>query len=154
MGRTLNPSIAGGEAGRYGKQSREILEKGTPGLAALVASITDEFDNMGGVLKTIDGGFVRCHSARAALNYKLQSAGAIVMKVAAILARKEIRRLGLDTMLVGTIHDEGQLDAKEEDAETVGKICCQAIRDAGKLLGFHVPLDGDYKVGPDWASCH
>lgn len=154
LGRTLRPELQGTECGRYGKWAREVLEKGTPGLAGLVASITDEFNHMGGVLKTIDGGFVRCRSKSAALNYKLQSAGAIVMKKAAILARNEIRKRGLDALLVGTIHDEGQLDANPKEAHEVGNVCCQAITQAGEALGFHVPLAGNYKVGANWAECH
>lgn len=155
LGRTLDPSVVDQQAaGASGKKARAILELGTPGLAKLVADITDEFTHTGGLLKTIDGGFVRCHSKSAALNYKLQSAGAIVMKKAAILARDNIRRAGLDSLLVGTIHDEGQHDADPKIAVLVGETCVRAIADAGEALNFHVPLDGNYKIGANWADCH
>ena len=154
LGRTLRPDVPAHEASTYGKWARGILETGTPGLARLVAEINDEFRGAGGILRTIDGGYVRCPSKSAALNYKLQSAGAIVMKVAAIHARRDIISKGLDSMLAGTIHDEGQHDAKTEDSEEVGKTCVNAIRTAGEALGFHVPLDGNYKVGLNWAECH
>jgi DNA polymerase I-like protein with 3'-5' exonuclease and polymerase domains len=146
--------LQGKDAGAYGKWARSILEKGTPGLAGLVASITDEFNHMGGVLKTIDGGFVRCHSRSAALNYKLQSAGAILMKVAAILARQQIRSRGLDAMFVGNIHDEFQLDVRHDQAEEVGKLLVQSITDAGVFLGCKVHYTGEYKIGANWAECH
>lgn len=155
LGRTLDPSIGDPkEAGAAGKKARKILEQGTPGLARLVADISDEFQGTGGLLSTIDGGFVRCHSKSAALNYKLQSAGAIVMKMAAIIARQQIRERGLDGLLVGTIHDEGQLDGSPGDAEQIGQVCVQAIEQAGVSLGFHVPLTGEYKTGANWAECH
>ncbi len=154
LGRTLKPELQGGAAREYGKWARGVLEKGTPGLARLVADIGDEYKQTGGILRTIDGGFVRCGSTPAALNYKLQSAGAIVMKQAAIHARDVIRQRGLDSLLVGTIHDEGQHDADKRDADEVGRVCVQAIRDAGETLGFRVPLDGNYKVGANWAECH
>lgn len=154
LGRTLKPELQGSEASVYGKWARGILEKGTPGLARLVADIQDEFKYMAGVLKTIDGGFVRCSSASAALNYKLQSAGAIVMKKAAIIARDTIRARGLDSLLVGTIHDEGQHDADTRDAPEVGETCVRAIEQAGEALGFHVPLTGEWKSGANWAECH
>lgn len=154
LGRTLKPELQGDDAREYGKWARGILETGTPGLARLVADIQDEFRHNGGVLRTIDGGFVRCHSRSAALNYKLQSAGAIVMKKAAIIARLSIRQHKLDGLLVGTIHDEGQLDCSAEHADQIGALCVQAIRDAGTALGFKVPLDGNYKVGANWADCH
>lgn len=154
LGVTIKPELRGGEAGEYGKWARGVLEKGTPGLARLVADIQDELRGAGGLLRTIDGGFIRCNSKSAALNYKLQSAGAIVMKKAAIIARNEINRKGLDGFFVGNIHDEGQLDASEKDSEEVGKTCVQAITEAGLALGFRVPLTGDYKVGANWAECH
>lgn len=154
LGVTLRPELRGSEASGYGKRAREILETGTPGLAKLVAAIQDEFRGTGGLLRTIDGGYVRCGSRSAALNYKLQSAGAIVMKVAAIIARDTIKERGLDGFYVGNIHDEGQLDSDPRDAEEVGKVCVQSIREAGTSLGFRVPLDGAYKVGANWAECH
>lgn len=76
------------------------------------------------------------------------------MKKAAILARNEIRRRGLDGFFVGNIHDEGQLDAHSRDADEIGKICVQAIADAGLALDFKVPLTGNYKVGLTWADTH
>lgn len=154
LGTTLRPELQGSAAGDFGKWARSILEQGTPGLAKLVSEIRDEFRGQGGVLRTIDGGFVRCPSDHAALNYKLQSAGAIVMKKTAIIARKKIIERGLDSLLVGTIHDEGQHDAAEKDAEEAGRICVKAISEAGEDLGFRVPLTGDYKVGANWAECH
>lgn len=76
------------------------------------------------------------------------------MKKAAIIARKEILKQGLDSLLVGTIHDEGQHDAASEDAERVGQTCTKAISTAGEELNFHVPLAGQHKAGANWAECH
>jgi len=154
LGVTLRPELRGDDARRYGKWARERLEKGTPGLAKLTSSIQDEFRGNGGLLRTIDGGFVRCHSQNASLNYKLQSAGAILMKKAAIFARNEIYRRGLDGFYVGNIHDEGQLDCSARDAEEIGKVCVQAISEAGEDLGCKVPFTGKYIVGDNWATCH
>lgn len=154
LGRTLKPELQGGEAGVYGKWARSILEKGTPGLARLVAEIQDEFKGTGGVLKTIDGGFIRCGSRTAALNYKLQSGGAILMKMAAIIHRKYIREKGLDAMMIGNVHDEIQLDVHSRDVEEIGESGIRSIQQAGEALGCHVPFTGEWKSGPDWASCH
>lgn len=154
LGVTLRPELQGNAAREFGKWARSVLEQGTPGLARLVSEIGDEYRGQGGILRTIDGGFVRCPSPHAALNYKLQSAGAIVMKKAAIIARDEIKRLGLDSLLVGTIHDEGQHDAHPKDAVLVGETCVRAISEAGEALGFRVPLTGDFKVGDNWADTH
>lgn len=154
LGITLKPELRGGAAKEYGKWARGVFEKGTPGLARLVNVIQDEFRGTGGLLRTIDGGFVRCHSKSAALNYCLQSGGAILMKKAAIIHRQLIRENGLDAMMVGNIHDEIQLDTSEQDAEEVGRLGCESIRMAGEALKLKVPFTGSYKVGLTWADTH
>lgn len=154
LGITEDPSYSTSKAKERGAWIRNRLEKGIPGFGRLTHEVQDEFKSTGGFLRTIDGGFVRCPTAHAALNYKLQSAGAIVMKKAAIIARQTIRERGLDSLLVGSIHDEGQHDAKSEDSEIVGQTCVRAIEQAGLELGFRVPLTGEYKVGANWAECH
>jgi hypothetical protein len=154
LGRTIKTDLQGDAATDYGKWARSVLEKGTPGLALLVSRIQDEFKQMGGCLKTIDGGFVRCHSRSASLNYKLQSAGAILMKQAAIYHRDQIRAKGLDAIMIGNIHDEIQLDAAPGDSEEVGKLGVDCIRQAGERLGCKVPFTGAYKVGANWAETH
>jgi len=155
LGKTARPSLTNsGEVRAHGKWVRDKLQDVIPGFEKLTARVQDEFKHTGGLIKTIDGGFVRCHGAHAALNYLLQSAGAIVMKVAVILANREIKRRKLDAFFVGNIHDEGQLDCAAQDAEEVGAICVQAIADAGVYLGFKVPLTGNFKIGANWAECH
>ena len=134
----------------FGKWIREQLVSRTPGLAELVKQINYE----GEWLQTIDGGYVRCFAEHARINYKLQSAGAIVMKQASIFLDQEIERRGFDALKVGDIHDEGQLDCAPDCAEEVGKAGVQAIINAGEELGFRVPLSGEYKVGKTWANTH
>lgn len=150
LGKTIQTDLTGNAARDYGKWARAKLEGGTPGLSRLMAQIKSE----GELIRTIDGGFVRCNSTNAALNYKLQSAGAIVMKEAVILAQAEIDRRGLDGFFVGNIHDEGQLDCAPKDADEIGKVCVQGLVDAGESLGFRVPLDGNYQIGDNWSQCH
>ena len=37
---------------------------------------------------------------------------------------------------------------------TVGGAAVAAIAAAGEELGIRMPLDGEYKVGTNWADCH
>ena len=91
LGKTARTTITNErEAKAHGKWVRGRLEDGIPGFKRLTHEVQDEFRHQGGRLRTIDGGFVNCPSIHAALNYKLQPAGAIVMKVAAIESRKLI----------------------------------------------------------------
>lgn len=137
----------------FGKKAREILMATTPGLERAVKEAQDE-QAKGGWIETIDGGWVRCGSPHAALNYKLQSAGGITMKVASIILDRWCDEKGIDQLKVGDIHDEGQHDVLAEDAEEFGKLAVAAIVAAGEELNFRVPLDGDYKVGRNWAETH
>lgn len=142
----------GGHNARWGKNARGLLIDKTPGLKELVALVQEE--QASGLLETIDGGKIRCPSPHAALNYKLQSAGGIVMKQASIFIDERVQEKGLDAPKVGDIHDEGQHDVAKMDAEEFGSLAVQSIRDAGEELGFSVPLDGEYKVGLSWAETH
>lgn len=151
LGWTGNTSLVSKrEQKAFGKQIRQQLVSKTPGLDRLVKMVQAE----GVFIQCIDGGYVRCEPEHARINYKLQSAGAIVMKLASIFIDQRIQERGFDALKVGDIHDEGQLDVAERDADEVGKLCVQAIRDAGEELNFTVPLDGDYKVGKSWAETH
>ena len=105
----------------------------------------------------IDGRKLKIRSPHSALNTLLQSAGAIAMKKATCLLHEAFEAKGWtksDVMQVAHIHDEIQLQAREEIADEVGRISVQAIRDAGDSLGFRCPLDGEYKVGRNWAETH
>jgi DNA polymerase I len=101
-----------------------------------------------------DGAGVVCPSPHAALNYKLQGGGARVMALGSILLEKHIRRIGLDSIKVGDIHDEWQYDVAPKDAREHARISVQAIREAGEELNLNVPLDGTAKEGRTWAETH
>jgi DNA polymerase-1 len=135
---------------RRGAEVRELLIAKTPGLQRLVDQVKAE----GEYIRTIDGGLVRCEAEHARINYKLQSAGAIVMKQASIFLDERIQELGYDAIRVGDIHDEGQLDCDARCADEVGKLATQCLIDAGRELNFRVPIEGDYKVGLTWADTH
>lgn len=154
LGKTTNPNLSGRETGEYGKWVREKLTNNIPGLAKLTASIQEEFKHTGGLLKTIDGGYVNCPRVNAAMNYKLQSGGAVLMKVAGVRHRQLIKEHGLDAMHVGNIHDEIQSDSAKKDAEKVGELGVLAIKQAGESLNCKAPFTGEYKVGANWAECH
>lgn len=141
-----------GKGVAYGKHVREALQGNIPGLQELVDSVGDEFKRSGGRLRTIDGGFVRCPSVHAALNYKFQSAGAILMKRAAILLDEWVRPY--DAFKVLDVHDEWQFDVAESHVHQVGPLMVQAIQQAGVDLGFNVPMDGEYIVGKNWSETH
>ena len=61
---------------------------------------------------------------------------------------------GREYALVGHIHDEMQLEVDEAQADLVGQTAVKAIQDAGRSFNFRCRLDGEYKVGLNWAETH
>ena len=147
-------STVGTTNASVGTLIRATLATNVPGLSELVKRVQSEYKSSGGLLRCIDGGYVRCPSSHAALNYKLQPDGAILMKQAIILADEALRKAKLDYLFVGNIHDEWQIDAKIQHADQIGEVCADAIKRAGELLRFNVAQSGEFKIGFNWAETH
>ena len=109
-----------------------------------------------GTLYGIDKRILPVRSQHSALNTLLQSAGALVVKKATCLLWDYLDEAGLsrDVKQVAHIHDEFQLLVREGIEEQVGQIAVQSFQDAGKYFNFRCPLDGEYKVGHNWAETH
>ena len=124
----------------------------TPALKALRTKV----DRMAakGYLLGLDGRQLFVRSAHAALNTKLQGAGAIVMKQALVLLSKKIKLLDLDAHFVANVHDEWQIEVRADEAELVGQLGVQAIKEAGEVLEMLCPLTGEYRVGNNWKETH
>lgn len=139
--------------GGVGKKIRAALIANVPGLAELVSDIqTEQGGNALGLIKTIDGGFVRCRSSHAALNYICQSAGAILMKQARILLDEQMDHTKAFSVL--DVHDEWQFECDPDYATELGELACACITEAGEKLGFRVKMEGDVNVGGNWAETH
>jgi DNA polymerase I-like protein with 3'-5' exonuclease and polymerase domains len=61
---------------------------------------------------------------------------------------------GLDAKFVANVHDEWQIECREDHADAVGKLGVAAIVQAGLELNLNCPLDGDYNVGNNWSETH
>jgi DNA polymerase I-like protein with 3'-5' exonuclease and polymerase domains len=111
-----------------------------------------------GCLTGVDGRILPIRSEHAALNMLLQSAGAVLMKVALIKLHTKLSEIGWqhgrEYAFVGNIHDEFQAEVKPELADTYGELAIKAIKAAGKELNMKCPMDGEYKVGESWAETH
>lgn len=145
-------SILGGDD-LVGRKFRNKFVSGITGLGDLIKDVKAAHFNKGFV-NTLDGRRVPSVSAHSALNTLLQSAGAIVMKMATIYAYDEIKRRGLDAWQVLHVHDEFQYVAREDVAEEVSTILLNAIISAGKTLEIRLPLSGEAKIGDNWAQTH
>jgi DNA polymerase-1 len=106
----------------------------------------------------LDGRQLHVRSGHSALNTLLQSAGALIMKQAAVFLYQQLTELGyefgVDYGKAANVHDEFQIDARPEIAEVVGQQAVRAIQRSGQHFNFRCPLDGEYKIGRNWAETH
>ena len=142
-------SVAGG--GRNaGRKLRKSFISNLPSFAHLKNRIGRAASK--GYLKALDGRKLHVRSQHSALNTLLQGAGAIVMKQALVILNDKIKHL--DAHFVANVHDEWQIEVREDQAEQVGKLGIEAIREAGELLNLNCPLDGEYNIGDNWSETH
>ena len=76
------------------------------------------------------------------------------MKRALIILNNEATKNNLDYKFVANIHDEWQVEVREDHAKNFGSLAVQAIKDAGDYYNMRCPLDAEYKVGDDWSETH
>lgn len=144
-------SIVGGKA-KAGKELKEKAFANIPGLGEAIEEAQSEFKQ--GRISLCDGSLIICPRINAAFNYKLQGGGARFMFQACIFLENHIRRAGLDSLKVGDIHDEWQYDVAKEDAEEHARLARQAMVEAGEELNLRIPMDGESKIGNNWAETH
>ena len=137
---------------RDGARLRQSFLENTPALAELRERITVAAQR--GHLRGLDGRRLWIRSEHAALNTLLQSAGAVVMKKALAIFVDFAPKWNLTYKLLGSIHDEYQIEAPADQAETVGWLMVESIKAAGVAFDMRCPLDGEYKVGNSWAETH
>jgi DNA polymerase-1 len=145
-------SIVGGSA-RDGTNLKKKFLENTPALAELMQKVEHEAETNGCVV-ALDGRKLHIRSSHAALNTLLQGAGAIVMKRALVIFKDTLKENSIPHKIVANVHDEWQVEAPERFAKAVGLLGVGAIQLAGDYYRLNCPLDGEYKVGDNWAGTH
>lgn len=140
-----------------GKTSRTNFLKNLPALGKLVEQVKKRAAKRGFIIG-LDGGKLSVRHAHAALNTLLQSAGAIIMKVALVILDGDLKAAGLvpgeHYEFCANIHDEWQIDTHPDHVETVKRLAEDSIRKAGEALEFKCPLAGNADAGSNWAATH
>lgn len=129
-----------------------------PALKRLMADVLAASEKRKGWLNAIDGGYVHNPAKHTALNTVLQSSGSIAVKLGTVLFVEELERRGLrwgkDYLPVATVHDELQSLVRPEHVNTVREVAEWCMTEAGKQLGFRIPLASESKEGSNWADTH
>jgi len=140
-----------GQGMKEGKRLRQTFLKKMPSFKKLTTDI-DRAVDMNGHLVALDGRHLKIRSKHKALNSLLQSSASIVMKQALIEFVRDHAKHPYE--LHANVHDEVQFSCKKEHAEDLGRGFVAALGTAGKNLGIQCPLDGEFKIGKNWAETH
>ena len=144
-------TVVGGSAGS-GKELRKHFFDNLPSFKSLRERVSTASQR--GFLKGLDGRKIFVRSEHSALNTLLQSAGALVMKQALLILDQSIKRNDLDVKYVANVHDEWQIEVPEKDAERVGELAVEAIKETASVFNLICPLDGEYTIGDNWSETH
>lgn len=134
----------------HGARLRALFMEGLPALEHLT-NLCKKAVKEKSSIKTIDGVEIYCPSEHAALNTLLQSAGAVLMKKALIIAAEKLTK---EDLFVANVHDEIQVETKKERGIIVGEILKKAIISAGIFYKGRVQFDAEYQIGKNWAETH
>lgn len=143
-----------GKGPKEGAQLKARFLKQLPALERLITQVQRAAQR--GFLVGLDGRHLKVRSPHAALNTLLQSAGALICKQWIIEFDRALKEAGLSDSCrqVAWVHDEIQLETKQEIADEVGKLAVESIRRAGDFFGVRCELTGEYRVGDNWAETH
>jgi DNA polymerase I-like protein with 3'-5' exonuclease and polymerase domains len=148
--------IVGGSS-RQGKQLRGKFMKNIPAYARLLKGV-QAAANSRGRLKGLDGRYLHVRSAHSALNTLLQGAGAVIMKQAIVNFHGLMDHLGfthgVEYKQVLFVHDELQVECASCYPEIVGQSLVEGMRMTAEDFDLWCPIDGEYKVGTNWAETH
>tara|TARA_B100001093_G_scaffold21680_1_gene19344 strand:- start:13424 stop:15187 length:1764 start_codon:yes stop_codon:yes gene_type:complete len=143
--------VVGGNK-KDGTKLRKRFDNNLPSFKAFRDRVSREARQ--GFIKAIDGRKLEVRSEHRSLNTLLQGCGSIIMKEGLVLLNNKIKQKNLDAKFVANVHDEWQLEVKEEQADLVGQLGVQALREVTCNFKLNCPLDGEYKIGNNWAETH
>lgn len=134
------------------KVKRQFLDR-TPALKRLKEEEIPRATGQG-YLVGLDGRRFWIPSQHLAMSMYLQGFEAVIMKASMCLYQTELNKLGVDFMQCAFVHDEFQIETDKDCGDLVGRTVVDAIKKAGTMFNSNCPLDGEYRVGSNWAETH
>ena len=92
-------------------------------------------------------------STKGALNYCIQSAGAIISKRWVVLSQELLElkyAYGDDYRRLAYVHDEQQLSVRPELVDPISLILTESAKAAGQYYNFRVPITASACSGESW----
>lgn len=107
-----------------------------------------------GWMKGLDGRVLRIGSDHLALSVYLQGGETVIMRLANVFWQRQAKKEGINFKQCAWVHDEWQTEVDEDQAQRLGEIQVQAIKDAGTFFKLNCPMDGEAKIGKNWLETH
>ncbi len=149
--RKLGESVGG--SAKDGRQLRDNFYRNNPAFKNLLMAIK-EVIRQKGYLTGLDGRQIIARSEHGQLNILLQSAAAVIAKQWVLLVDKEIKQQQLDASIIAFVHDEIQVQVRNQGADYVGHLSVRCAEEVGKKVNFKTPIAAEYSVGRTWADTH
>lgn len=108
----------------------------------------------GGFLKGLDGRKLFARSEHSLVNLMIQSTGSVLVKTALVLIDKTISKYNLDAHQIIFMHDEGQFEVREDQADMLKVIAEKCFLKAGEHWKLGVPMVGEGKIADNWYGTH
>ena len=151
LGLTAGASKA--TAAKRGRGIRSRILDGLNGFKELSTAVA--YKAGGGTLDGLDGRPIRLQGKQhAALNYLIQSAGAVICKLWLLRTNELLQEAEIDYYPLAFIHDEMQLSVAPADVDKATLLIQGAMKDVRTALAFRCELDSEYQTGRTWAECH
>jgi len=153
IGLSYDPQLSTTAASKKGKEIRKAYMDAIPGLQELVEAVKRKAEREGAI-SAIDGRRIACDGSHKALNYLLQGSAAVIAKRWMLLTHECIIRCDIQAHQLAFIHDELQLECKEENAEELKFSLLWAAQSAGEFYNLRIPIAAEAKQGTNWNEVH
>ena len=157
LGHSLKPELSDAAKKQLGSELRRKFLNAIPGLEPLIDAVKHKV-RASGRLRGLDGRPIFCTAEHAALNYLLQSAGAILSKRWCVIGQQLLDDAGLtydvDYTRCAYVHDEQQFSVVPSEADRVAQLIVDAAPMAGDYYNFKVPITAASDVGANWSATH
>lgn len=158
LGSIIKPHASPPEQRAVGARLRKRFETKLPALKRLREAIQAAVSTRG-FLYGLDKRRLSVRSSHAALNVVLQSAGAVLVKLATVVWHWKVAEAGYewgrDWAQVAHVHDECQAIVRTyKMAEHIGRLFAEALEVSGEHFGLRCPTTGEYKIGRNWKETH
>ena len=147
------------ELRQLGSELKKRFFANTPGMKQFINDVY-KVVRQRRYIKMLDGVpiFFRKHHEYKAVNYLIQSAGAILTKRALLFFDEYLQNKGLkwgeDYAYVANVHDEFQIETYDKYVDLMKEGVKEAFNKTQEYYKFRIPLEADVLVGKNWAETH